>query len=271
MNDHAEKKIEKVINSQELKIWLFSVILFFTAIFFVLLVFFLYRLVFNGDLSKSGPTWGEFGSYFGGVLSPLFSFMALIAVLVTILIQGYQMEISVLSFKKQINLIKIQDFENAYFQLVRSQIEVADRMCLELDDKVRGRRCYKYLYNNIYRKYYDEEKSNVLRKSENEIIENVNERFYSEWNNQTYIYFNNLFIIFDFIDGADFVDKKRYVKILSSQLSIYETALIFYVLIYSKTPKRYGALLDNNDFFKNFNVNILIDCDCHKSFYSSID
>jgi len=41
----------------------------------------LYLYVFNGELSDNHGTWGEFGSFFGGIISPLVAILAFIAVI----------------------------------------------------------------------------------------------------------------------------------------------------------------------------------------------
>jgi uncharacterized membrane protein len=46
-----------------------------------------YRKMFGGDLSPLSSDWSAFGSYFGGVLSPLIAFCTLLAVLKTIYLQ----------------------------------------------------------------------------------------------------------------------------------------------------------------------------------------
>lgn len=46
------------------------------------------------ELSGKHGAWGEFGSFIGGVLSSIFGFFGLIAILITISIQGRQLDIS---------------------------------------------------------------------------------------------------------------------------------------------------------------------------------
>jgi len=56
------------------------------------------------SLSTSDSTWSNFGSYVGGVLGPVFAFLAFIAVLVTVWLQAKQLEHA----KRQAQLEELQ-------------------------------------------------------------------------------------------------------------------------------------------------------------------
>jgi len=82
----------ETFNSQRLAKWLAGIAAFCTACLVGVFVF--YLLSFNDGLSNDHSKWGTFGDFFGGTLNPLFSFFALIALLLTIILQSRQVEIS---------------------------------------------------------------------------------------------------------------------------------------------------------------------------------
>ncbi len=74
------------------------------AIIAIVLVFGFYLYFFNGELPLKHETWGAFGDYIGGTLNPILSFLALIALLITIAIQSKQLYLS----RKELELTKIE-------------------------------------------------------------------------------------------------------------------------------------------------------------------
>lgn len=57
--------------------------------------FFTYLLFFGSQgFSSSQETWGQFGDFLGGTVNPLMSFLALIAIVLTIILQSKQIELS---------------------------------------------------------------------------------------------------------------------------------------------------------------------------------
>lgn len=58
----------------------YKLMIFFTSLIGVSFII-LYLYVFHGALSDNHGTWGEFGSFFGGIISPLVAILAFIAVI----------------------------------------------------------------------------------------------------------------------------------------------------------------------------------------------
>ncbi|EPM7951048.1 hypothetical protein [Vibrio parahaemolyticus] len=69
--------------------------IFIVAFFLIITAVTVYFLNFNGSMSNEHERWGTFGDFLGGVLNPALSFLALIALLLTLLLQNRQAEISV--------------------------------------------------------------------------------------------------------------------------------------------------------------------------------
>ncbi len=53
-----------------------------------------YAFNFNGPISDDQAVWGAFGDYMGGILNPILSFLALIAILSTLLLQRSELDIT---------------------------------------------------------------------------------------------------------------------------------------------------------------------------------
>ncbi|MDF1552642.1 MAG: hypothetical protein P1P84_06240 [Deferrisomatales bacterium] len=58
-----------------------------------------YRYYFPGDIVLEHSIWGVFGDFFGGVLNPILSFLGLIALLLTIVLQSSELRITREEFK----------------------------------------------------------------------------------------------------------------------------------------------------------------------------
>ncbi len=84
-----------------------------------------YAKTFGPILSNKQDIWGQFGDYFGGVLNPLLSSLALAAVLVTLRIQAQDLK-TAQDENRQTNrhlndqamYIRLQSFESVFFRLL---------------------------------------------------------------------------------------------------------------------------------------------------------
>lgn len=69
-------------------------ILVHSAMVFVILVFGTYFLAFHNSFSLKQEVWGQFGDFVGGILNPILSFLSLIALVYTVLLQVRQLDIA---------------------------------------------------------------------------------------------------------------------------------------------------------------------------------
>jgi uncharacterized membrane protein len=91
--------------------------------------FFIHK--FGLSIEANSNNWGQFGSYLGGVLSPVFAFMSFIALLFTINIQRIDIkdrrneakEQKVIS-EKQKTLLDIQRFETTFFNMLNQTTNI---------------------------------------------------------------------------------------------------------------------------------------------------
>lgn len=105
------------------------------------------KLTFGVDLPFVGLKFieqsdklGQFGDFFGGVLNPLLSFMALLGVLYTIRTQGKELKeareetrIANRIQDKQTGVFERQNFESVFFRLVDVHSKIAERIRNKID------------------------------------------------------------------------------------------------------------------------------------------
>ena len=205
------------ISLKELKSNIFQLILF--AIACLLLVSFIAFLMSNGKSFDIGKL-GSLGDFFGGVLNPIFAFLAFLALLTTIILQASELKAtrkelrkSARAQKKQSKSLKLQNkatklqmFENTFFQLLNQHNEYLD---LVIKEKIKIE-YIKYTHGGIY---------NELRedglKPKNEILSvfrNINQT-----NRALKNYFMTLFQILKYIDGyakRNDINAKFYTNII---------------------------------------------------------
>lgn len=107
-------------------------IIFLSAVVSFICVLGLYFFKFHGRLSSEQALWGAFGDFVGGTLNPILSFMALIALLLTIVLQNRELEQTREELKRtakaneeQANYIVAQQQRDDLFRLIN---KLADRI-----------------------------------------------------------------------------------------------------------------------------------------------
>lgn len=97
------------LNLSSLKKYSLIALLFASAA--VLIVPLFYFIVFHGSLTDKQEVWGQFGDFLGGVLNPILSFLSLMALLLTLYLQGKQTDVAVnslLASEKESNSAKAE-------------------------------------------------------------------------------------------------------------------------------------------------------------------
>ncbi|GJL56448.1 MAG: hypothetical protein NPIRA02_35800 [Nitrospirales bacterium] len=90
MNRTKIKERLKGMSSEQL--FKILILIFGVATIGLCVVGVLYFLNFQGQLSSEHERWGTFGDFIGGTLNPILSFLALIALLLTIVLQNRELE-----------------------------------------------------------------------------------------------------------------------------------------------------------------------------------
>lgn len=223
---------------------------------------------FGISLSGRQDVWGQFGDFFGGVLNPILSFMALIAVLTSLKSQSFELkaarEEAVTAqniqkkqtdiFEQQSRLIERQSFESAFFMLMDMRIKTIESLTTMLD----GSTGYHVL--NRYAESYNADRLEYSNSSADEALQRYRANlivFSRHAERELTVYFNLLEEIFDYIEsfrektmllklvavtldmGRDETEnlKRRYASIVVAMLSGYELECIF---MYIQTEKGKG-------------------------------
>lgn len=200
------------------------------------------------------------GDFFGGILNPIFAFLAFLALLVTIILQATELKATrkeirkssktqkkqSKSLKLQNKAIKLQIFENTFFNLNDMYLKTKANVSFY----VQGRNEIKYGTTAI------SELLNVYRKQYFCIFS----AFSLKYRDNISTYFKIIFQILEYIDENKLDNANQYVKILTTQFSNEELEFIFYYCIHNGTEvAKFKLLLEKYRFFEYMICNEDID------------
>lgn len=237
---------------------------------FVGLILFLISAQFNINGEIDTSRFSEFGDYFGGVIGAIWSLAGVILFYVALQeqrkdikinqnaliqqIKEFELQRVELSetrevFKEQSETLKIQRFENTFFQLLNLYNEIISNLQLTVQSDVKEKRdvfslsatILKNTFKNYLNKYeYDEfggyTLSDTVELNEFKEVEPYITAAYINFHYNTSSqklsnYFRTVYHIFKFIYKSNLLDddnKQFYASIFRAQLSSDELFLIFY-------------------------------------------
>ena len=184
----------------------------------IAIVLWVYSSQFGSELSTEHSNWGEFGDYVGGVLGPVFSFLALVVLIYTLTIQTRQ--------------FSLQNFERGFFELVRFHHDIVSDLEVKSvlpERDVRGRDCFGIFNQELFNRLLDhyaaakEEDRETLK-----CVHRAYSNFRESYRHEVDHYFRHLYHILKFVDYSDVDYKRKYTRILRAQLSADELLLLFY-------------------------------------------
>ncbi|MCE9664818.1 putative phage abortive infection protein [Halomonas sp. M5N1S17] len=195
----------------------------------------LYRQQFGGSLSGEHAQWAEFGDYVGGVVGSIFAFFGLIALLLTLWIQSRELRVSSAELRRsaealseQNKSIKLQSFENRFFNMISLHHEIVNGIDLRVKGEVKssGRDCLRVFYERLVKEFAPALRGDNLNYKDGLLSGYAN--FYEKHAHELGHYFRNIYRILKFIEESDVPRKSEYSGILRAQLSNPELALLFY-------------------------------------------
>lgn len=251
------------------------------------------------NVSDKPENWGAFGDFIGGILNPLLSFAAFSSILLTIYLQREQLNqnqqqlvmtreelsLSTAELKRsadaqslQIEAVKLQNFESTFFHLLsRFEAQSAHLIRVYLKNEVEEdsnvpssferdrdiRYCgYEHLRYELYKyqKYYSSEQyggENPERCGSREAYEGISHQgIYQIVLDE---YFQHLSFIFDFITEGDIDDKRKYYRILFSEMTNGELIFVFYQVLYNENFSYFKIVIEDNGLFEYIGYKGLID------------
>lgn len=284
--------------------WLLILVLFSVSVAIILIGLYFwkfsgFRLYFWEYLSEKKDEWGQFGDYVGGILNPLFSLIALCALLYTIQLQSKEMHDSTLQLQKsakalelQNNVLVRQQFETTFFQMLTLFNEIIDSIETtapvyedkyemdgygqghlihqeEVDNKViKGRKCFNEFYERLKNEYHHNHNYGNGVKDERMRINELYKSFYREHQYDLGHYFRTLYNIIKFVKNSNVHDKHFYTNLVRAQLSSQELLLLFYNALSDLGNEKFKPLIEEFALLKTVPHNLLID-DTHHKFYAN--
>lgn len=220
---------------------------------------------FNRD-EKGLFNWGQYGDFMGGVLNPILSFVAIMGVLVTIVIQHNELKETRKEFKrsadaldKQSTSLNIQNFEAAFFNLLDLHNEIVNGQVLTGDangKQENGRECFNYYYFKLI--------DNALNIKEvvelipnDKLVDYSYKTFDKKSKKNLEQYFRNLYSTLRFVEKSDISNKEYYYELFKAQLSGFELALIFYDGVFG-SDQGSKNLIERSSLLENINTTMLI-------------
>lgn len=195
----------------------------------------IYQFNYKPDFSLNSEILGQIGDFFGGVLNPIFTFLTFIGLMITIILQQQELELtrdelskSAQALEEQVYTQKKQRFENTFFSL----LEQHNKMLSELNAAINGRRTriidlYEscFAYGNV-----------SIQSSKKQII---------NYGSIIQHYFIFLYQVLKFIDQSSDseIDKKFYSNIIRACLDIRTLQLL-----------AINCFPDNNSAFESYRL-----------------
>ncbi len=246
---------------------LILVLLVLLGILLSIVAIFIYTAHFPGPLPPDHALWGAVGDFFGGVLNPIFSFLAFIALLITIILQNQELALSRDELTKsaealidQSKAANLQNFENTFFQMVHLHNDIVNSMSISDPDDANtgivGRHCfqeyYQYFLSHISKANQEHSGEGAL-----EVVDKGFDSFLIENQASVGHYFRNLFTLVDFVDKSTIENKKHYTNMIRAQLSSYELALLFYNCLWRIGRMKFKDLVEKHCLLTNLDESLL--------------
>lgn len=227
-----------------------------------------YRNQFGSDLAQRREAWGLFGDYFGGMLNPILSFLALIALLYTIILQSAELKATRDELEKssdaltaQSDSLRLQNFENRFFKLIELHKNSASNLKSTAATNhhkvdIHGKACFEVFYREFSDSYNNIDFSDFVLKSELRKILKCIDKTFSKFDIHYYFYEHA-----DILDSLLFESQSislhvpMYENIIKRQYNKYE--LFFLYFFHCKYLNScYIDTLKNSKFFENIDLSL---------------
>lgn len=224
------------------KFFLYLLVFSFLLIFFILGLYF-YK--FHDSLSDTHNDWAIFGSFFGGVIGPIVTFISIIILILTIYIQNKDS-----SFKhQQDTFFKLLEF----FMLALSEVSYTGKSDDVATEK-KGEAAIKLFSVRLYKRLKRVEEKNILTLKN---VEVEYAKFYHENKNSLGHIFRLSYNIIKYVDNSSLTqkEKEQYVSFLKALFSQAHLRLLFYNCLVGRGKTRYKILIEKYHFFDNLEFN----------------
>lgn len=223
----------------------------------------------------AGEGRGLFGDMFGAI-NALFSGLAFAGVLYAILLQRTDLKLQRHEFelsraemaaqREQLVLqnatLRLQSFENTFFQLLRLHNDIVNSIDLVREGTgevtTRGRDCFRVFYTS-FRVRWLEQRTQDAGSDEPERIRRTYLNFNAEVEPEAGHYFLTLYNILKYVDRSGVADKKHYTNLVRAQLSSYEVVLLFYSCLSERGTAKFKPIVERYALLKMLPRDELLD------------
>ncbi|CAA9202114.1 putative phage abortive infection protein [Flavobacterium collinsii] len=253
-----------------------------TSIIVSLLIIGLWTLSYYTLKDLSDVKRGTFGDMFGGV-NALFSGLALAGIILTILLQRKELRFqreelreTRKEFEIQNETLRLQRFENTFFQLLNTHSSIVNSMDLrKYNEKTsvisEGRDCFQIFYTRLEHYIKTKDKDlyiNPVTTNLKGTLESYDIFFEKNQNNLGH-YFRNLYHIIKFVDNSEIHDKQVYINFVRAQLSSHELSLIFFNCLAPYGVQKFKPLIEKYSLLKNMNKGLIFNQEHLKEYNDS--
>ncbi|WP_377702119.1 putative phage abortive infection protein [Pseudoduganella sp. UC29_71] len=207
-----------------------------------------------GSIEADHERWGQFGDYFGGTLNPVFSFLGLVAIVVTMRLQISQLRQATEDNIRQSKRADLVQFQATFFQLLEFHNKIVGEAVIAtgFGDFLRGREAFRLIVARLDSIRFRDDVSDGRG-----VVE-IYESIYVKNQDLLAHYFRNLYHVIKFIDMNDFSDQQYYADLLRAQLSSSEATLLFYNGLSQWGVKRAKPLIERYGLLKTLPAELVL-------------
>ena len=232
--------------------------------------------------------WGNYGSYLQGTTASLWALAGTFLIFAAFLAQKQQLkrqEVELNEQAKQFQMqhesIKLQNFENSFFQLLNLHNQNVTQMQINVEGfggdsgEYDGRECFRILHNlshTVYGSRTAEQNADINFAAQHYMRMFEVESYEASLGH----YFRTLYHIIKFVNEsyalktesaeADYKNRRRYTSLVRAQLSAFELELLFYNGI-SPNGEKFKPLIEKYGLLENFDTKHLLNPN-HEDFYA---
>lgn len=219
-------------------------------------------------------TRGTFGDMFGAVNS-LFSGLAFATLIYTIYLQTHAIKLQQIELEEtreelrgqkeylgaQNEVLKTQNFENTFFQLLKLLNEITDAVYISrtTNKNIHGKQSFEILYTKLSDRRNKVIEEGVGNKTKDEVIVEVCNYIFQLYQDDFGHYFRTLYNIIKLVKESNVSNKKFYTNLVRAQLSNIEVQILFYDCLSDLGSKKFKPLIEEFALLKVIRQENLLD------------
>ena len=238
---------------------------------------------------KDWNTRGTFGDQFGAI-NALFSALAFLGLIVTLLMQMEELELQREELKltriemknqraeleMQNSTLKRQKFESALYNMLQLQQQIVNDLAYDStingysnvgargdwNVQIHGRELFRFSFEQLLHYYKGADGELRTVEGMKGVLNKLGLSAYSDYNTPSYFdhYFRHLYRIIKFVDSNEdlsFEDKYRYIGDVRGVLSRYELVWIYYNVLANQNFYEFKRMIEDYALLKNLNESFL--------------